>query len=206
MSCEKTLPELLPKLRTRLPPSPPPPTATCLNPQRHGHWPDSQPRRASILLFPLLCAVHAKACSIVCRTAPGYTSADLRLVCSCRELSSNKANPNRQSRLSNTHTVHLAFEYFSALPAPLLTPQRHLYPTHEGRVHEISFAQFLAEPEEDDDMGDAKSATSTTSSGKRKRTAGPAFYAVRVGRTPGVYYSWADCEAQIRGTTAECEL
>ncbi|KAF3002869.1 hypothetical protein E8E13_000044 [Curvularia kusanoi] len=52
-------------------------------------------------------------------------------------------------------------------------------------------------------MGDAKSVASNTSSGKRKRNAGPAFYAVRVGRNPGVYYSWPDCEAQIRGVKAE---
>jgi ribonuclease HI len=55
-------------------------------------------------------------------------------------------------------------------------------------------------------MGDAKSVASNASSGKRKRTAGPAFYAVRVGRTPGVYYSWADCEQQTRGVKAECRL
>jgi len=59
--------------------------------------------------------------------------------------------------------------------------------------------------EELDDMGDAKSVTSNTSSGKRKRNAGPAFYAVRVGRTPGVYYSWSDCEAQTKGMKAECK-
>ncbi|KAJ4362092.1 hypothetical protein N0V95_001548 [Ascochyta clinopodiicola] len=52
-------------------------------------------------------------------------------------------------------------------------------------------------------MGDTKSAASDISSGKRKRTAGPTFYAVRVGRTPGVYYSWRDCEAQTKGTKAE---
>jgi ribonuclease HI len=71
-------------------------------------------------------------------------------------------------------------------------------------VYEISFNEFLSNG--DDGMGDAKSVTSATSSGKRKRTAGPAFYAVRVGRTPGVYYSWRDCEAEIRGVKAECEL
>ena len=140
----------------------PSPTATCLNQQRQRHRPNSQPRRASLLLFPLLCAVHDKACSIVCRTAPGYTFADLRLVCSCRELSTNRANCSRQLRPSNTHTFYFALKYFSAIPAPLLTPQRHLYPTYESQIHEISSAESLAEPEEDDDMGDAKSATSTT--------------------------------------------
>lgn len=48
-------------------------------------------------------------------------------------------------------------------------------------------------------MGDTKSVISTTSSGKRKRTAAPAFYAVRVGRVPGIYHSWPDCLAQTRG-------
>ncbi|XPS67853.1 Ribonuclease H [Ascochyta lentis] len=52
-------------------------------------------------------------------------------------------------------------------------------------------------------MGDAKSVTSNTSSGKRKRSAGPTFYAVKVGHTPGVYYSWRDCEAQSKGIKSE---
>jgi len=73
-------------------------------------------------------------------------------------------------------------------------------------MHEVSFAEFVAEEAEDNEMGDAKSAMSNASSGKRKRTTGPAFYAVKVGRTPGLYYSWPDCEAQIRGTKAECKL
>lgn len=40
----------------------------------------------------------------------------------------------------------------------------------------------------------------TPSSGlKRKRDAGPKFYAVRVGHKPGIYHSWQDCLLQIRG-------
>lgn len=37
--------------------------------------------------------------------------------------------------------------------------------------------------------------------GKRKRdpTASTKFYAVRVGKTPGVYYSWPDCLEQVKG-------
>jgi ribonuclease HI len=85
---------------------------------------------------------------------------------------------------------------------------RRLYSTHEEHIFEVSFAKPVNDDEdfdneELDDMGDAKSVTSNTSSGKRKRNAGPAFYAVRVGRSPGVYYSWSDCEAQIKGMKAE---
>jgi hypothetical protein len=50
----------------------------------------------------------------------------------------------------------------------------------------------------------AMSAISTTSSGKRKRN-GPKFYAVRVGRTPGIYYSWPECQKQTNGVAAECK-
>jgi hypothetical protein len=46
--------------------------------------------------------------------------------------------------------------------------------------------------------------TSIASSGKRKRS-GPRFYAVRVGRKPGIYHSWEDCKAQTDGIKAECE-
>jgi ribonuclease HI len=47
----------------------------------------------------------------------------------------------------------------------------------------------------------AKSPTSTTSSAgsKRKRGTEPKFYAVRAGHKPGVYSTWADCLAQVKG-------
>ncbi|KAH8723548.1 ribonuclease H-like domain-containing protein [Phaeosphaeriaceae sp. PMI808] len=45
------------------------------------------------------------------------------------------------------------------------------------------------------------SATSNTSSGKRKR-ASPKFYAVKVGRRPGIYHSWDDCKVQTDGMSA----
>lgn len=45
---------------------------------------------------------------------------------------------------------------------------------------------------------------SNTSSGKRKRN-GPKFYAVRKGRTPGIYYSWPECQQQTDGVSAECK-
>ncbi|EON61779.1 hypothetical protein W97_00995 [Coniosporium apollinis CBS 100218] len=51
------------------------------------------------------------------------------------------------------------------------------------------------------DISDTKSNASTTASSgtKRKRDTGPKFYAVRVGHAPGIYHSWADCMAQIKG-------
>ncbi|KAI8943369.1 hypothetical protein NX059_001383 [Plenodomus lindquistii] len=48
-------------------------------------------------------------------------------------------------------------------------------------------------------MPSTKSVTSVTSSGKRKRDAGPKFYAVKVGRKPGVYQSWPEAYAQVDG-------
>lgn len=119
----------------------------------------------------------------------------------------SKADRSRQSLHSNTHaTNNLVRTSTPAAPFPLLHP--HLRPcTHDAHpVFEASFTQFRNEEEGDGTMGDAKSAASNTSSGKRRRNAGPAFYAVRVGRTPGVYYSWRDCEAQIRGVEAECRF
>lgn len=49
-------------------------------------------------------------------------------------------------------------------------------------------------------MDDTKSesAMTTTSSGtKRKRGTEPKFYAVKVGKTPGIYHSWHDCLEQV---------
>ncbi|KAH7411842.1 ribonuclease H-like domain-containing protein [Phaeosphaeria sp. MPI-PUGE-AT-0046c] len=50
-------------------------------------------------------------------------------------------------------------------------------------------------------MAGTASVTSNTSSGKRKRGS-PKFYAVRVGRVPGIYHSWEDCKAQTDGVQA----
>jgi hypothetical protein len=47
-------------------------------------------------------------------------------------------------------------------------------------------------------MATTTSAPSTTSSGKRKRSA-PAFYAVKKGRVPGIYQSWDDANRNVQG-------
>jgi hypothetical protein len=56
-----------------------------------------------------------------------------------------------------------------------------------------------------DTMAGSASVTSRASSGKRKRSS-PKFYAVKVGRKPGIYLSWEDCKAQTDGTKATCEF
>lgn len=48
-------------------------------------------------------------------------------------------------------------------------------------------------------MADAKSTASSTSSGKRKRNSPLAFYAVKVGRSPGVYQTWDEAKQQVEG-------
>ena len=48
-------------------------------------------------------------------------------------------------------------------------------------------------------MSDAMSVTSATSNGKRKRSTPIAFYAVKVGRRPGVYQTWDEANQQIQG-------
>ena len=54
-----------------------------------------------------------------------------------------------------------------------------------------------------DAMAGPTSVASNTSSGKRKRSS-PKFYAVKVGRTPGIYHSWEDCKAQTEGIKSQC--
>jgi hypothetical protein len=56
----------------------------------------------------------------------------------------------------------------------------------------------------DTNFFDFDAMASNASSGKRKRS-GPKFYAVKVGRKPGIYHSWDDCKAQTDGVKAECE-
>ena len=55
----------------------------------------------------------------------------------------------------------------------------------------------------------SRSPTGTISSAGSKRKRGgnePKFYAVRVGYKPGVYYTWPDCLAQVKGfKKATCE-
>jgi hypothetical protein len=42
---------------------------------------------------------------------------------------------------------------------------------------------------------------------KRKRAADPKFYAVRAGHRPGIYHSWSECLAQVKGFKgATCKL
>ncbi|KAI9792965.1 MAG: hypothetical protein M1816_001287 [Peltula sp. TS41687] len=41
--------------------------------------------------------------------------------------------------------------------------------------------------------------TASSAGSKRKRDAEPKLYAVRVGHSPGVYFSWSDCLAQVKG-------
>ncbi|KAF1926626.1 RnaseH-domain-containing protein [Didymella exigua CBS 183.55] len=124
----------------------------------------------------------------------------------CQRSASLLRTSSLQSRLRDTSLITIVPQ--STKTSKILY-RRHcrLYSTHEECIFEVSFAEPQNEDdelhEELDDMEGAKSATSSTSSGKRKRSAGPVFYAVRVGRTPGVYYSWPDCEAQIKGMKAE---
>jgi hypothetical protein len=50
-----------------------------------------------------------------------------------------------------------------------------------------------------DDVKSEKSAKTGTSSLKRKRGNDHKFYAVKVGKTPEIYHSWADCIDQVKG-------
>lgn len=45
----------------------------------------------------------------------------------------------------------------------------------------------------------AHDTSGVTAGTKRKRTGEMKYYAVRAGFNPGVYTSWADCMAQIKG-------
>ncbi|KAF2204342.1 ribonuclease H-like protein [Delitschia confertaspora ATCC 74209] len=48
-------------------------------------------------------------------------------------------------------------------------------------------------------MDDAKSVSTMSSSGTKRKRMSPGFYAVKAGKTPGVYYSWSDVLEQITG-------
>jgi hypothetical protein len=59
------------------------------------------------------------------------------------------------------------------------------------------FTEYLYGEEQVDMMGDTKSISTTSSGDKKRKRAAPAYFAVRRGRTPGIYYSWADAQEQI---------
>lgn len=174
--------------------------------RQQAAWPDGQPHPASPILFLLSCTVHETACPAVCLPAPGHFFADSQSVRSSPSFFTNKADGGRQPRLTGIYVTRNALRTLVPLKTCSLLRHCRLYSKHEDPNYRVSFAEALTDKEEDDEMDDAKSVTSNTSSGKRKRNAGPAFYAVRVGRAPGIYYSWPDCEAQIKGMKAECRL
>lgn len=60
-------------------------------------------------------------------------------------------------------------------------------------------AQALKAAAPADDAKSEKSAKTTTSSLKRKRGNDLKFYAVKVGKVPEIYHSWADCIDQVKG-------
>lgn len=73
-----------------------------------------------------------------------------------------------------------------------------------SNILDLEFLRETPKPSIDgDDAASVKSASpavTVTSNGlKRKRTTEPKFYAVRVGFTPGIYHSWADCLKQVKG-------
>lgn len=159
------------------------------------------------MVLSSLCAVHETAGAAVCLPTPGFLFAGPRFVRkSCRSFAS-KADWYSRSPPRTTVLLRDAPAGFGTAEQRSRRP----YSTHKDFIFEVSTADPLNDKQdfddkELDDMGDAKSMTSNTSSGKRKRSAGPVFYAVRVGRTPGVYYSWSDCEAQTKGMKAECKF
>lgn len=112
--CKETLPGLVPKLRTRLPPLPSP-TTTCLKQQRQGLWPNSRRHRTIVFFFSLLRAVYEQVCSVICGQALDYTFADLRLVCSCCRLSLTKLI------LTGNHdsAIHIPFELYLSFQRPV---------------------------------------------------------------------------------------
>lgn len=79
------------------------------------------------------------------------------------------------------------FARVQLLSAP--TPRQRTLSTYEDILDLLDF----------DTMPGTNSVASTKSSGKRKRDTAIKFYAVKVGRVPGVYQSWPAAQAQIQG-------
>lgn len=205
-------------------PNSPPPASFSVRSRRYSAGPTRN--NTSPALYPFHCvALYMKrlvrlfACqrsASLLRTSALYAASSI---------STSKADCDRQPRSRDTERftfVHKTTPQIKHTTTPACDASHcRLYSTHES-IYEAAFAQpHNADKELDDElneeldqeldqnldeMGDAKSVASGTSSGKRKRTPGPAFYAVRIGRTPGVYYSWSDYEAQTKGMKSECEL
>ncbi|KAH3943176.1 hypothetical protein HBI70_194600 [Parastagonospora nodorum] len=122
-----------------------------------------------------------------------YTGRLFKIQCAFRPAS---RLPNRRSYSTLNHAgYHLHHPYFASAQSPSLIHSR----SYLG--HRITNWEGYIDYTEAEIMPGTTSVTSNTSSNKRKRSS-PKFYAVKVGRTPGIYHSWEDCKAQTDGIKA----
>jgi len=76
---------------------------------------------------------------------------------------------------------------------------------HNAMAPHASYTQRT--PLEDEDIKSESAATTSSMGSKRKRGMEVKYYAVRVGHQPGIYHTWADCLAQVKGyKNATCML
>jgi hypothetical protein len=70
---------------------------------------------------------------------------------------------------------------------------------------EAGCTTLTLDEDQPDAMGDTKSISTTSSGDKKRKRGAPAYFAVRKGKTPGIYFSWTDAQEQILGFSgAEC--
>lgn len=102
--------------------------------------------------------------------------------------------------------IHSRPIHCSALPSnsplrPTLSVLHQTIDFHMAAAKTQLTAEALRAAGPIDDVKSEKSAKTATSSLKRKRGNDLKFYAVKVGKAPAIYHSWADCIDQVKGVT-----
>jgi hypothetical protein len=143
-----------------------------------------------------------------------YTGRLFKIQCVFRpasRLPNRYASTSKRSSSATAHRIRRSYgtlnharyqlhhPYFRPAQSPSLIHSRNYL------GHRITTWEGYIDHTEAEIMPGTTSVTSNTSSNKRKRSS-PKFYAVKVGRTPGIYHSWEDCKAQTDGIKATCGL
>lgn len=105
----------------------------------------------------------------------------------------NRCSTGRDLESLSFHCLALTGKYLKMSVSPVQAAGSPLSPPRSEHNRHTPAADAVSTK--------SQSPTGTASSGgsKRKRDTELKLYAVRVGHKPGVYFSWSDCLAQVKG-------
>lgn len=128
----------------------------------------------------------------------------------CRQTLSRVASTYLQRAVPATRRsrVPCRSDYLHAYPSfvscSFSTSIRSFYPS-SCTFQDLDFIEQEDILEEGDAMSETRSISATSSTNKKRKRPPPAYFAVRKGRKPGIYFSWVDTQEQIKEFSgAEC--